>query len=76
MGTAQLIFGDIGVRQDVVRALSIAVETIISGVHDPHLAHKRLQGMYTWANVAERTERVYGKAMSRPERDLYARMSR
>ena len=61
---------------DVVRALSIAVDTIVSGVHDPHLAHRRLQTMYTWDDVAERTERVYDKAMARPERDLYERMSR
>jgi phosphatidylinositol glycan class A protein len=65
-----------GCCTDVVRALSIAVETIKSGIHDPLLAHQRLQGMYTWSNVAERTERVYDKAMTRPERDLFERMSR
>jgi len=66
----------IDILSDVVRALSVGIETIASGVHDPSLAHERVKGMYTWANVAERTERVYEKAMSRPERDLFERMSR
>jgi phosphatidylinositol glycan class A protein len=64
------------ISSDVVRALSIAIETVVSGAHDPYLAHRRLKGMYTWANVAERTERVYAKALSRPERDMFERMSR
>lgn len=62
--------------RDVVRALSIAVETVVSGTHDPWLAHQRLSQMYSWKDVTGRTERVYTKAMMRPERDLYERLSR
>jgi phosphatidylinositol glycan class A protein len=32
--------------------------------------------MYSWADVAERTERVYARAMATPCKDTYERMSR
>ncbi len=32
--------------------------------------------MYSWADIAERTERVYARAMATPHKDVYERMSR
>jgi hypothetical protein len=32
--------------------------------------------MYDWANVAERTERVYERVMTQEERDLGERLAR
>lgn len=45
--------------EDLVRAISRAIEHVRSGKHDPVKAHEELRDMYSWAEVAERTERVY-----------------
>jgi phosphatidylinositol glycan class A protein len=52
------------------------VEKIRSGQHQPRVAHARLVNMYTWSDVAARTEQVYSKALNRPERDISERMWR
>ena len=61
---------------DVVRALTHAISVIRSGTHDPLEAHARVKGMYDWASVAERTERVYERVMASEERDLGERLAR
>ena len=35
---------------------------------DPHEAHNRVKQLYTWPNVAERTEKVYERVMQQPVR--------
>jgi phosphatidylinositol glycan class A protein len=62
---------------DVVRSLSSAIHRIRLGQYDPHAAHARVQDMYSWGNVAERTEAVYRSILEGPEqRDTFERMIR
>lgn len=61
---------------DVVRAITQAVYHIKTGNHDPIATHERVKDMYTWENVAERTERVYYAAMSRPIPSLIERFAK
>ncbi|WWC62404.1 uncharacterized protein I303_105000 [Kwoniella dejecticola CBS 10117] len=63
-------------EEDVIRALTHAIHTIKAGRHDPVKAHERVKGMYSWAEVAERTEVVYRQAMDAPHRDTAERLSR
>ncbi|CDZ97278.1 glycosyltransferase family 4 protein [Phaffia rhodozyma] len=46
-------------EDDVVRALSSAIHRIRAGAYDPFGAHDRVRKMYSWDEVAERTEHVY-----------------
>ncbi|OCF43934.1 phosphatidylinositol glycan, class A [Kwoniella heveanensis CBS 569] len=63
-------------EEDVIRALTLAINTIKANRHDPLRAHQRVRGMYSWASVAERTERVYTRAMETEERSTFDRLSR
>lgn len=63
-------------EDDVVRALSTAIKTVKAGKHDPLKAHARIRDMYSWAQVAERTETVYERVMSTPERGEGERLAR
>ncbi|EJT48875.1 transferase [Trichosporon asahii var. asahii CBS 2479] len=63
-------------EDDIIRALTRAIETIQSGSHDPALAHQRMEDMYSWASVAERTEQVYRRVMAQPVWTPYERLSR
>lgn len=42
-----------------MRALDVGIRHIKSGKHDVMLAHKQVRQMYSWSDVAERTETVY-----------------
>lgn len=44
---------------DLVRALDVGIRHVKSGKHDVLLAHSQVRQMYSWSDVAERTERVY-----------------
>lgn len=48
---------------DLVRAIDRAIEILSSGAHDPIKTHELVKGMYSWADVAKRTERVYLDAL-------------
>ncbi|GAA6063987.1 hypothetical protein JCM10212_002419 [Sporobolomyces blumeae] len=48
---------------DLVRAISRAIEHVSSGAHDPLLAFETLEDVYSWTDVADRTERVYFDAL-------------
>ncbi|KAI0938480.1 hypothetical protein AcV5_000156 [Taiwanofungus camphoratus] len=63
-------------EDDVVRAMSEAIELVSAGKHDPQRAHERIKGFYDWAEIAERTERVYEAVLSSPPRDFWSRMQR
>ncbi|KAL7340835.1 transferase [Rhodotorula toruloides] len=61
---------------DLVRAISRAITHVRSGSHDPLLAHEQLRQVYSWTDVAERTERVYYHAMSVPRVPVVERLRR
>lgn len=65
-----------GWNLDVTRALSTAIRTVRSGRHDPFKAHERVKGMYSWDDVAKRTETVYERAMTIPPKDTVKRLTR
>lgn len=48
-------------EDDLVSTVLSAVQRIREGVHDPVSAHERVVGMYSWAQVAARTENVYDR---------------
>lgn len=47
------------IMADLVRALDVGIRHVKSGKHDIMLAHKQVRQMYSWRDVAERTETVY-----------------
>ncbi|GAA5907873.1 phosphatidylinositol N-acetylglucosaminyltransferase SPT14 [Sporobolomyces salmoneus] len=48
---------------DLVQAISRAIHHVKAGKHDPLFAFTTLRDVYSWTDVAERTERVYTEAM-------------
>ena len=61
----------------MIAALSKAIHRIRMGTHDPSKAHERVKGMYSWDDVARRTEDVYRGIIEGPEqRGTYERMMR
>lgn len=56
--------------------MSDAIRKVKAGAHDPHAAHERIKSFYDWADVAERTEKVYDFAIAAPQRDLWTRIKR
>ena len=65
-----------GICVDVKMALHRAIEIVRSGKYDPQKAHERVKGMYSWEDVAGRTEKVYDRAMATPQKDTFERLSR
>ncbi|KAG8937049.1 hypothetical protein FRC02_008156 [Tulasnella sp. 418] len=63
-------------EDDVLRALSEAIEIVADGKHDPFQAHRRVNGMYDWADVAVRTEAVYQGTFTQRTDDLLLRIRR
>ncbi|KAJ2389340.1 Phosphatidylinositol N-acetylglucosaminyltransferase GPI3 subunit [Coemansia sp. RSA 2603] len=67
-------------EDSVVEALSEAVELVGSRERHPELApgyfHRQVKRMYSWHNVAERTERVYVKIADACEPPLIERLRR
>lgn len=62
---------------DVINSLSLAIHRIRKGDHDPLLNHERVKGMYSWDDVARRTELVYRGIVEGPEqRRTFERMVR
>ncbi|GAA5999057.1 phosphatidylinositol N-acetylglucosaminyltransferase subunit A/GPI3 [Rhodotorula paludigena] len=61
---------------DLVGAISRAIEHVRAGRHDPLEAHAQLREMYSWSDVAERTERVYYAAMDVPRVPVVERLRR
>lgn len=61
---------------DVIRALSQAIHTIRKGRHDARAAHARVRNMYSWASVAERTEKVYERVLASKPLSTWDRLVR
>lgn len=64
-----------------VKALARALQEALNDRYQgravsPWECHERIKQMYTWARVAERTEKVYDLVDSNPSRDLAARLQR
>lgn len=76
MRTVSSAEGERKLTADIIRALTKGIETIQSGSHDPIRAHERMEDMYSWASVAERTEQVYRRVMAQPVWTPYERLSR
>ena len=61
---------------DVVRATEQAIARVRAGQHEPWQYHAAVKDMYSWSDVAARTERMYDAAMARPVPDSVERLSR
>ncbi|SGY49241.1 BQ5605_C001g00757 [Microbotryum silenes-dioicae] len=62
--------------EDLIRAISRAIHHVRSGKHDPLAAHDQLKEIYSWPDVAERTEKVYYDALEVPEVPVVERLRR
>jgi len=63
-------------EDDVVRAMTDAIELVSANKHDPIRAHERVRGFYAWSEITERTEKVYDTVMRSDPRDFWTRMQR
>ncbi|EUC65631.1 glycosyltransferase family 4 protein [Rhizoctonia solani AG-3 Rhs1AP] len=63
-------------EDDVTRALGEAIDIVTQGKHDPQKAHKRIKSMYSWADVAERTEEIYNWVATKEPRSFWERLCR
>ncbi|KAH9928586.1 transferase [Amylocystis lapponica] len=63
-------------EDDVVRAMSEAIQIVSAGKHDPLRAHQRVKGFYDWSEIAERTEKVYEAVLHSRPPDFWTRMNR
>ncbi|KAI0727454.1 transferase [Fomitopsis betulina] len=63
-------------EDDVVRAMTEAIDIVSNGQHDPVHAHDRVKEFYDWMSVAERTERVYGNVRHTRPRSFWVRLQR
>lgn len=61
---------------DVTRALGKAIKIVTQGKHDPQKAHERIKSMYSWADVAERTDSIYNWVAAREPRSFWERLCR
>ena len=54
--------------KDLVKAVETAIADVRGGLKPPpELIHNRVKKLYTWHNVAQRTETVYDSIASKPE---------
>ncbi|OSX63554.1 glycosyltransferase family 4 protein [Postia placenta MAD-698-R-SB12] len=63
-------------EDDVVRAMSEAIDIVTANKHDPIRAHERVRSFYNWCDVAERTEKVYDTVMQQEPYDFWTRLRR
>ncbi|KAI0827160.1 transferase [Trametes gibbosa] len=63
-------------EDDVVRAVSEAIERVSTGKHDSAGAHERIKGFYDWKEITQRTETVYDSVMNSAPVDFWTRLRR
>ncbi|KAJ3519930.1 hypothetical protein NMY22_g12973 [Coprinellus aureogranulatus] len=63
-------------EDDVVRAVSEAIEFVSAGKHDPYVGHELIKEFYHWDHVTARTEKVYEAVMKSPQMELPERIVR
>jgi phosphatidylinositol glycan class A protein len=61
---------------DVTRALGEAIDIVTQGNHDPQKAHERIKSMYSWVDVAERTDKIYNWVATKEPRSFWERLCR
>jgi phosphatidylinositol N-acetylglucosaminyltransferase subunit A len=61
---------------DMVDKILYAVRRIREGEHNPSASHEIVRRMYSWDDIASRTERVYESAWSKPELTVDERLRR
>ncbi|KAJ3230561.1 hypothetical protein HDU81_004438 [Chytriomyces hyalinus] len=61
-------------QDDLVRSIEIAINRIRTNPPDPFILHQEISGMYSWANVAKRTEAVYEKIVDNEPLPLAERL--
>ncbi|GAA5869618.1 hypothetical protein JCM8547_005087 [Rhodosporidiobolus lusitaniae] len=61
---------------DLVNAISRAIVHVRAGLHDPLAAHEQLKEVYSWRDVAKRTEDVYYQALEVPRVPVVERLRR
>lgn len=59
----------------MVRATSVAIRHVSESMSHPLQTHERVKTLYTWPEIAERTEEVYKHAMSCAMPDFVERLS-
>lgn len=64
------------VSLDLVRALDIGIQRIKSGKHDPMEVHRQVRQMYSWSDIAERTEAVYEAVLAAEPPSTIERMQK
>ncbi|KAI8986691.1 transferase [Trametes punicea] len=63
-------------EDDVVRAMSEAIELVAAEKHDPFRAHERIKGFYDWKEITKRTEVVYDSVLRSQPYDFWTRLHR
>ncbi|KAI0659367.1 transferase, partial [Cubamyces menziesii] len=63
-------------EDDVVRAVSEAIERVSAGKHDPLRAHERIKDFYDWTEITRRTELVYESVLATSPYDFWTRLQR
>ncbi|KAJ3283158.1 hypothetical protein HDU79_009295 [Rhizoclosmatium sp. JEL0117] len=61
-------------QDDLVSSIQIAIDRMKTNPPDPYKLHHEIKGMYSWKNVAERTERVYERIVDLEKKDLSDRL--
>lgn len=56
-------------EDDLTATLQDAIDQVAANIVDTTSFHEEIAQMYSWSDVAERTERVYLRAMNDPTRD-------
>jgi len=63
-------------EDDVIRAISEAIDIVQKGKHDPMRAHERIMTFYNWDEVTIRTEKVYDAVLNSPPIEFMERVQR
>ncbi|KAF5318859.1 hypothetical protein D9619_010896 [Psilocybe cf. subviscida] len=63
-------------EDDVIRAISEAIDIVQKGKHDPMRAHDRIKTFYNWDEVTTRTEKVYDAVLNSPPIEFMERVRR
>jgi hypothetical protein len=61
---------------DLIRATTQAISTLRRKAVNPKLFHQEIRNMYSWHDIASRTEKVYNEIISRTPLPLIDRLKR
>lgn len=61
---------------DLVRALDVGIRHVRSRQHDPLWTHRQVRQMFSWTDVAERTERVYSDVLDEEQPSFVERLEK